>query len=500
VVVGAGVVGAAVARELAGAGAAVTVLDRAASAGGTSSAGEGNLLVSDKGPGAELELARRSLTLWTELATALPDELGPGFPGIEFEAKGGLVVATTDEGAHALRDFAAAQRDAGIAAIPVGAAAAAELEPDLTRALTAAVHYPQDAQVQPAIATEALLASARRRGAVVRQGVEVTGGVRRGGRLAGVRTTAGELHADHVVVAAGPWSAEVAQRLGVRLPVRPRRGTILVTTPMPRRIRHKVYDADYVGAVGSDDAALRTSSVVESTAAGTVLIGSSRERRGFDERIEAQVLAEIAAKALVLFPFLADVAVMRAYGGFRPFVPDHLPVVGPDPRLSGLWHATGHEGAGIVLSPATAELLADLMSGTAPRGATATPAEVRARTVYTRFAVRLEAAHGIRPGWTRWLDDDTVICRCEEVTAAELRAGAEATGSRGLRSLKLSTRAALGVCQGRMCGRSVEELLDRASGGLLDAGRTAGRPLAALVRLGELAHTTPPTTHREEPK
>jgi NADPH-dependent 2,4-dienoyl-CoA reductase/sulfur reductase-like enzyme len=140
------------------------------------------------------------------------------------------------------------------------------------------------------------------------------------------------------------------------------------------------------------------------------------------------------------------------------------------------------------------------VAGAAAAGATATPAELRARTVHTRFAVRLEAAHGIRPGWIRWLDDDTVICRCEEVTAAELRAGAEATGSRGLRSLKLSTRAALGVCQGRMCGRSVEELLDRTPGGLLDAGRTAARPLAALVRLGELAHTTPPTTHREEPK
>jgi glycine/D-amino acid oxidase-like deaminating enzyme len=367
VVVGAGIVGAAVARALTGAGLSVIVLDRAGSAGGTSAAGEGNLLVSDKGPGPELDLALRSRTLWSGLAAELRDELGPAFPDIEYEAKGGLVVATTDSGAPALLDFAAGQRTAGIVATPVDPSAAAELEPDLTRDLTAAVLYPQDAQVQPAIATEALLASARRRGARVVQGVEVTGGVHRGGRLAGVRTTDGEIHADRVVVAAGPWSAEVSGRLGVTLPVRPRRGTILVTTPMPRRIRHKVYDADYVGAVGSDDAALQTSSVVESTAAGTVLIGSSRERRGFDGRLEARVMAGIAAKALVLFPFLADVAVMRAYTGFRPFMPDHLPVIGPDPRLPGLWHATGHEGAGIVLAPGSAELIADLVTGVAPR-------------------------------------------------------------------------------------------------------------------------------------
>ncbi|XVV15847.1 NAD(P)/FAD-dependent oxidoreductase [Actinoplanes sp. CA-131856] len=359
IVVGAGIVGAAVARELAGAGVSVTVLDRAASAGGTSAAGEGNLLVSDKGPGDELVLAQRSLTLWE----AMKDEV-KGFPSIEYEAKGGLVVATTEAGAAGLRSFAASQRGAGVIAEEVDPH---ELEPELTRDYTAAIHYPQDAQVQPAIATEALLAEARRRGAVVRQGVEVLSSLLSGDRLAGVRTTGGDLHADHVVVAAGPWSGEVAARLGVALPVRPRRGTILVTTRMPQRIRHKVYDADYVGAVGSSDAALQTSSVVESTASGTVLIGSSRERRGFDGRIEARVLSALAAKAMVLFPFLADVAVMRAYGGFRPYVPDHLPVIGADPRLPGLWHATGHEGAGIVLSAATAELLADLLLGRATR-------------------------------------------------------------------------------------------------------------------------------------
>ena len=150
------------------------------------------------------------------------------------------------------------------------------------------------------------------------------------------------------------------------LPVRPRRGELLVTTRMRHRIFHKVYDADYVGAVCSDDSALQTSSVVESTASGTALIGSSRQQIGFDSRMRVDALSGIAAKAIRLFPFLADAAVMRSYGGFRPFMPDHLPVIGEDPRMPGLWHATGHEGAGIGLSLATAELIRDLMRGTAP--------------------------------------------------------------------------------------------------------------------------------------
>ncbi|MCX4403827.1 MULTISPECIES: FAD-binding oxidoreductase [unclassified Streptomyces] len=366
VVVGAGIVGAAIARALVRAGCDVTVVDRGPTAGGTSASGEGNLLVSDKEPGPELRLAQRSLAAWARIEDELRDELPTGFPGLELERKGGLVVATTEAGAEALLTFAGTQRGAGVLAETVDDARAHELEPDLTPHSTATVFYPEDLQVQPVAATEALLAAARRHGARVQQGVEVTGPVLSSGRLVGVQVASGILPADAVVLAAGPWSGLVAERLGVLLPVRPRRGTVLVTSRMPVRIRHKVYDADYVGAVGSGSSDLQVSSVVESTAGGTVLIGSSRERRGFDERIEARVLAALAAKALLLFPFLADTQVMRAYGGFRPFVPDHLPVIGADPRLPGLWHATGHEGAGIGLSLATAELLCDqLLDGSA---------------------------------------------------------------------------------------------------------------------------------------
>lgn len=366
VVVGAGIVGAACARALARRGLAVTVLDRGGAASGTTAHGEGNLLVSDKGPGPELVLAQHAARRWPTLVEELAEELGPRFPAVEYDPKGGLVAATTAEGAQPLRDFAARQRSAGVDAREVDVAGALELEPALNPGLTAAVWYPEDAQVQPVAAAEALLASARRSGARVRTGVEVVGALRDGDRLVGVRTTAGDVPAGAVVLAAGPWSGVVAARLGVALPVRPRRGMVLVTTRMPHVVRHKVYDGDYVGATQSGDAALQTSSVVESTAAGTVLIGSSREQVGFDDRLRAVVLREMAARAVRLFPFLADASVMRSYLGFRPYVPDHLPIVGPDPRTPGLWVATGHEGAGIGLGPVSGELLADLFTGAAP--------------------------------------------------------------------------------------------------------------------------------------
>ncbi len=364
VIIGAGIIGAACARSLSMAGLAVTIVDRGTTASGTSASGEGNLLLSDKAPGAELVLTQHAAALWPRVAAELADELGPRFPSIEYDPKGGLVVATTDAGAQPLLDFAASQRAAGVDAGDITISEALRLEPDLNPAITAAVYYSEDAQVQPVIAAEALMASARHHGARVLQNTTVLGPIlSSSGELVGISSSAGELRANHVIVAAGPWSGDVAELLGVSLPVRPRRGMVLVTTRMPHRIFHKVYDADYVGAVGSNAAELQTSSVVESTESGTVLIGSSRQQIGFDDRLRVNVLAELAAKSLRLFPFLASMSMMRTYGGFRPFMPDHMPLIGADVRLPGLWHATGHEGAGIGLSVATGNLLVALITG-----------------------------------------------------------------------------------------------------------------------------------------
>jgi D-hydroxyproline dehydrogenase subunit beta len=360
VVLGAGVVGSACARELATGGFEVVVVDRHRPAGATTAHGEGNVLVSDKADGPELRLAQLSRRLWPELLTGLEADQ------VEWAPKGGIVVATTDAGAADLAAFAAGQRAAGVVAEPLDPDALAAAEPHLTREVAAAYHYPEDAQVQPVAAAVTLLSAATAAGATLRTDCEVTGAITRGGRIAGLRTSQGDLHADAVVNAAGPWAGAVSDALGAPVDVRPRRGEVLVTTPLPPTVFHKVYDADYVGAVGSSDAELQTSAVVESTRGGTLLLGSSRRQVGFDDRMRSHVLSAIAARALRLFPNLAGVPVMRAYGGFRPYVPDHLPLIGEDPRISGLWHATGHEGAGIGLSVGTARLLHDLIRGRTP--------------------------------------------------------------------------------------------------------------------------------------
>ncbi|CAL9643077.1 D-amino acid dehydrogenase [Streptomyces sp. enrichment culture] len=150
VVVGAGTTGAARALYAVRAGLGVTVVDRGPVAGGTTGAGEGNLLASDKAPGPELELALLSHRLWEEVA----QELGGA---VEYEPKGGLVVAEAPEALDVLCRFAAGQRAHGVTAAPVPADRLRDPEPRLAAGLAGGVHHPQDAQVMPALAAAHLL-------------------------------------------------------------------------------------------------------------------------------------------------------------------------------------------------------------------------------------------------------------------------------------------------------------------------------------------------------
>ncbi len=358
VIIGAGIVGACCAWSCARAGLAVTVIDRGPVAGGTTGAGEGNILVSDKEPGPELDLALLSRAAWA----ALGDEIGGP---CELDAKGGLVVAARQETLDHLLALAESQRAHGVIAEPVAAADLSDHEPHISSDLAGGVYYPQDMQVQPMLAAAHLLDAARRQyGARVMTNVEVLGiDLGAEGAVNGVRTSDGVIETRYVVNAAGTWGGDIAALAGVHVPILPRRGFILVTEPLPPLIRHKVYAADYVANVASDSVGLETSAVVEGTHSGTVLIGASRERVGFDRTLDWSVVQRLAAQAIEIFPLLAGVSLLRTYGGFRPYCPDHLPVIGPDPRAPGLLHACGHEGAGIGLAAATGDLIAESIVG-----------------------------------------------------------------------------------------------------------------------------------------
>jgi glycine/D-amino acid oxidase-like deaminating enzyme len=358
IVIGAGIIGAACALALSEAGLEVLVIDRSTITSGTTSAGEGNILISDKEPGPELALAQRSRAAWFEISA----RIGGGF---ELEDKGGLVVSRNPDGIMKLKQFAHQQRSSGVEALEVDEQYLRELEPYLSPDISFGIHYPEDAQCQPMLATAQMLREVRRLGGRVRECEEVLVIERVGADLS-VSTNHGHYTSPIVVNAAGTWAGEIAKLAGSHLPIAPRRGLILVTAPAPSIVGRKVYDADYVANVASGDADLQSSAVVESTKSGTILIGASRERIGYDSSLDVDILRRLAKQAIALFPILAKIDLLRAYSGFRPYAPDHLPVIGEDPLIPGLFHAAGHEGAGIGLAPATAELILAAVTRQAP--------------------------------------------------------------------------------------------------------------------------------------
>jgi len=354
IVIGAGIVGASCALSLTNAGLNVLVIDRGTVSSGTTGAGEGNILVSDKEPGPELTLALRSRDLWFEMQ----EDVGDFF---ELEAKGGVVVARGDD--SELQKLAKNQREHGVDAQKVGSTELHELEPYLSPQFHSGVYYPQDAQCQPMLAAAHVIRTVIARGGKFLGHAKVNRIMVKDGQVCGVETSLGTFSAPLVINATGTWAGELARMAGSDLPIAPRRGFILVTEPAPKYIFHKVYDSDYVANVASSDADLQTSTVVEGTRSGTILIGASRERVGFDGTMNVEILRRLAAQATSLFPILCNVQLLRAYRGFRPYAPDHLPIVGEDVKIKGLWHSAGHEGAGIGLAPGSAALITDAIVG-----------------------------------------------------------------------------------------------------------------------------------------
>jgi len=354
IVIGAGIVGASCALSLTNAGLRVIVIDRGSVASGTTGAGEGNILVSDKDPGPELTLALKSRDLWFEMQ----EDVGDSF---ELEAKGGVVVARRDDAP--LMKLAREQAEHGVTIQELDPSALHSLEPYLSDEISSGVLYPQDAQCQPMLAAAHVIRAVVSRGGSMVSNATVTRVLTLDSRVVGVETTQGTFKAPLVINATGTWAGEIAEMAGSHLPIAPRKGFILVTEPAPQYIFHKVYDSDYVANVASSDADLQTSTVVEGTRSGTILIGASRERIGFDGSMNYEIVRTLAEQATSLFPILRKVQLLRVYRGFRPYAPDHLPVVGEDSRIRGLWHSAGHEGAGIGLAPGSAHLITDAILG-----------------------------------------------------------------------------------------------------------------------------------------
>ena len=345
VVVGAGVVGAAIARELVLAGHHVHVLERAFPAGGTTAAGMGHIVVMDDSP-AQLALTAHSRALLLGLAAELSD-------GCELDRTGTLWVAEDVDqmrGVAAKRELLAAH---GVASEVLDGHALAEAEPELRAGLPGALRVPDDVVVYPPGFARWLLDSVAGPRLRVSSGVEVTGFAAHT-----ALTSDGPIRGDVVVNAAGARAAQLTPEL----PVVPRKGHLVITDRHPGFCRHQLAELGYLKSAHTMSAE-SVAFNVQPRRTGQLLIGSSRELVGWDPSINRGLLRRMLARALEFLPGLARLSAIRTWTGFRPATEDKLPLIGRWDAVPGLWIAAGHEGLGITTALGTAELLGDLMLG-----------------------------------------------------------------------------------------------------------------------------------------
>ncbi|MCQ4270680.1 glycine oxidase ThiO [Pseudomonas kuykendallii] len=179
----------------------------------------------------------------------------------------------------------------------------------------------------------------------------VTGFIRESGRIRGVLTEQGEIRADRVVLAAGAWSAELLATLGVQLPVEPVKGQMILFKCADDFLPSMVLAKGRYAIPRRD---------------GHILVGSTLEYEGFDKTPTDEALASLKASAIEMLPALADAEVVGHWAGLRPGSPEGIPFIGPLPGHDGLWLNCGHFRNGLVLAPASCQLLADLMAGREP--------------------------------------------------------------------------------------------------------------------------------------
>lgn len=360
IIIGGGIIGSSIAYYLSKLGSKVLVLEKDDHAQGSAGATDGVVGYHTKKPGDEMELAIESIAMFDSLSKELGME-------IEFEKGcGGLQPVEDRFQWDILSGIAEEQRQSGVDIRMISIKEACRIEPQLSPSLYGALYSPTGCKVNPLRLIFAYVRAAKALGAQMIKGTEVTELIKEGGRVTGVRTNRGDFYADQVVNACGSWAARIAQMAGVDMPIKPRKGQLVVTEPIGPFMTCTVQCARYNvikfrPELIEDPEVLRmgASLSIKQTQSGSLLLGSTREMAGFDRENTLEAVETIVKRAVKFFPALENVNIIRSFAGLRPFTPDGLPILGKVGDVEGFYMAAGHEGDGIALAPVTGKLVAE---------------------------------------------------------------------------------------------------------------------------------------------
>jgi D-hydroxyproline dehydrogenase subunit beta len=372
VVVGGGIIGASCAYELARAGASVTLVEREELAYGASGRNQGLWLLPDH-PSA-VPMARLSLQTYLELADDAPLPVS-----IDREPVGVIQVAEDEEQVPGAREAIEHVRAHGVDVDELDQGSLFELEPLVGPDIAAAWLRHEGHRTDPAALTVALGLLARGHGATIRRHLSARSIVVDGDRVRGVVTDEGRIDADVTVVAAGPWSGQVLDPIGFRLPVSGARGWLVRVGPIPDPLHHLIeggwrdpelwgWAADAMTVQHVLEGGLAEPSVSAllhpHVADGTLLIGSTKQAWLTPEPDSAAAVLELLRAATRIVPSLAEAPALSSWWGIRPLSADGLPLIGP--LGEGLIVATGHGSEGVILGGGTGRLVTSMALGTEP--------------------------------------------------------------------------------------------------------------------------------------
>ena len=262
--------------------------------------------------------------------------------GIDPEWTGnGLLILSADEEKMALAWGEAHGRRIS----DVTAAEVARLEPALAQP-AAGIWLPDVAQIRNPRLVKALHRDLVQRRVLIREGVEVSGILARNGRVSGVSSNQGNIQASHLVLCAGAWSGRLLADTGLELAVEPVRGQMILFHARAGTLTRITLSGDRYAIPRRD---------------GRVLFGSTLEKTGFDQRTTVAAGEQLRALATQMFPCLDRFPIELHWAGLRPGSPRGIPFIGPHPQIGGLYVNAGHFRNGVVLGPASARLMADII-------------------------------------------------------------------------------------------------------------------------------------------
>lgn len=364
VVIGGGAIGASASYYLSKEGLRVTLLERrelASEASGANMGGFPSQVMSDE----VMQLAGQSARMYQTLGA----ELGYDF---EFDPTGSYILMDKADQWRRLEENAERLwHRHGVKVELLNERELREADADLAPDIPGASYCPDDFTVNPTKVVLSFAQAAERLGAEIRTFTEVEKICVENGSVKSVITSRGEIRTGFIVIAAGAWSPNVGRMLRLRIPVRPRRGQLIVTEACSRaRIRYML-DIDYL-VTGYDLEAVKTAedprvklgvaTVLTQPPSGNWLVGSSRDFPGYDKRTTIETLRLIARRATRFLPKLKYTNIIRTFAGLRPFCEDDHFIIDKVEEINGLVLATGHHGEGIALAPSTGKLVAELVT------------------------------------------------------------------------------------------------------------------------------------------